>query len=493
MAVDYDLVVIGGSEAGIQAALAAITLKARVALVDQGCSATSALIDHWVLLEMARTLDQAQQASNLGLCEAIVPYTDRWSQAKRWSAVTADAVNAAHSPVVLAASGVDVIYGCGEFVRKPTVGFVVNGRLLRSRAYLLAMPAIPVLETPSKKEAITKPLSFVMPAIDGLDTVGYWPITTALLQMDAIEHLQHLVILGSDAIAVELAQTFARLGKSVTLITPEPCLLPHDDRTAAYFIQAQLEADGVDVLTDTTVTQVRQIEHKKWVQAGTRAIEADELLLATPSKFDPVALNLDAVQVKYSAWGIFVDRTLRTSNHRIYACRSTIAGHYAPQVAISDAKVAVNNALFLPITTAVQRHLPVITHSQPALARIGHSESEAQALYGQDVVVVQQSFKVLTRSHIQGDTTGFCKFILRRNGSILGAHIVGAQASELIGTIALAMQQNLKIQTIAKLVLPSSSLAAILQHTAAEWQHLRFQRNTKLQALLERFFNWRRS
>jgi pyruvate/2-oxoglutarate dehydrogenase complex dihydrolipoamide dehydrogenase (E3) component len=493
MAVDYDLVVIGDSDAGIQAALAAITLKARVAMVDQGSSTTSAMLNHWVLLEMARTLGQAQHAADLGICEAVVSHTDLWGQVKRWSAVAAEATNAAHSPAVLAALGVDVIQGCGEFVRKPAVGFVVNGRLLRSRAYLLAMPDVPVLETSLEKRSASKPLRSAMSVIAGLDVVGYWNIRTALLGMDTLDHLHHLVIIGSDAIEVELAQTFARLGKLVTLITPTPCILPHDDREAAYLIQAQLEADGITVLTDTTVTQVRQIDHKKWVQAGARAIEADELLLATPPKFDPAALNLDAVQVKYDSWGIFVDKKLRTSNPRIYACRSASTNHYAPQLAVSDAKVAVRNALFLPGAAAVWRYVPVVTYSQPELARVGLRESEARALYGQDLMIVQQPFKTLTRSQIQGDTTGFCKFILRRNGSILGAHIVGPQAGEMIGTIALAMQQNIKIQAIAALILPSSSLATIIQQTAAEWHRLRLERNTTWQDFLERFFNWRRS
>ena len=217
MAVDYDLVVIGSSNAGIQAALTAITLKARVALVDQGCAATSAAISHWVLLEMARTLGQARQAANLGVCEAVVPHADLWSQVKRWSEVTADATSAGRSPEVLAALGVDVIQGYGEFVRKPTVGFVVNDRFLQSRAYLLAMPDVPVLETPLKPLA-TKPSAIQTGEIAGLETVGYWNIRTALLQMESINHLHHLVMIGSDAIEVELAQTFARLGKLVTLI-----------------------------------------------------------------------------------------------------------------------------------------------------------------------------------------------------------------------------------------------------------------------------------
>ena len=113
--------------------------------------------------------------------------------------------------------------------------------------------------------------------------------------------------------------------------------------------------------------------------------------------------------------------------------------------------------------------------------------------FGKDVVVLRQPFKALMKAHIQDETTGFCKLLVHRNGTLLGAHIVGAQADELIGTIALAMQQKLKIQAIADLVLPSSSLAEIIHQTAAEWHRLRLQQNTKRQDFLEGFFNWRRS
>jgi pyruvate/2-oxoglutarate dehydrogenase complex dihydrolipoamide dehydrogenase (E3) component len=97
------------------------------------------------------------------------------------------------------------------------------------------------------------------------------------------------------------------------------------------------------------------------------------------------------------------------------------------------------------------------------------------------------------KAQLQGETTGFCKLLVHRNGTLLGAHIVGSQAEELIGTIALAMQQNLKIQAIADLILPTTSLSEIIHQTAAEWDRYRLQRNTKLQDWLEGFFNWRRS
>ncbi len=491
MAVDYDLVVIGCSEAGVEAAIAAARLKARVALVEQGQTAILAL-NHWVLLEMANTLSQTQRAVTLGLCESAVRSRNQWSQLQRWSEVAATATRAMYSPIALASLGIDVLTGGGEFVRKPTLSFVVNGRPLRSRAYLLATVETPAIEHSIAPFVAVNPPAGTLANIAGLNAVGYWNVRTTLVPRDVIDPCHRLAIIGADAIEVELAQALVRLGNVVTLITPAPRILLHEDSDAAGLIQAQLEAEGVEILTDTTVTQVRQIDQKKWVQAGTRAIEVDEILLATPPRFDPTVLNLDAAQVNYSPSGILVDRALRTSNRRIFACRSPLMHGYAPPLAVLDARLVVQNALFWS-SAAAQRQVPVVTQTQPELARVGLQESEAHRLYGKDVVVVRQPFQVLLRSHIQGDTPGFCKFILRRNGHILGAHIVGAQAGEMIGTIALAMQQNIKIQAIADLALPTTAFAQILPRTAAEWQNLRLQRNTRLQTLLEKFFNWRRS
>ena len=246
------------------------------------------------------------------------------------------------------------------------------------------------------------------------------------------------------------------------------------------------------MLTETTVTQVRQIDDKKWVQAGDRAIEADEIILTT-RPFDQATLNLDATNIKSSAAGITVNKKLQTINTRIYACRGCNAGDPTPHLALADAHIAVKNALFLPIAKINDSHVPSVVSTVPALARVGQTEASAIQRFGKDAVVLQQPFKTLNKAQIQGETTGFCKLIVHRNGTLLGAHIVGAQADELISTIALAMQQDLNIEAIADLVLPSSSLAEIIQQTAAEWHRLRLQRNPSLQAFLEGFFNWRRS
>ncbi|MBW4579481.1 MAG: FAD-dependent oxidoreductase [Tildeniella nuda ZEHNDER 1965/U140] len=488
MPVDYDLVVVGSSAAGIYAALSAAHLNARVVLVDQGCATVGAGFGTRVLTEVGQILHCGAWAAQLGFWDTAASSTATWAAAKRWSDTVALAIAETFSPAVLTSLGIEVISDCGAFHRKPRMGFMVNGRSLRSRAYLLAIEQLPVVAMYQQPTPTPLPLL----DIDGLAAVSYLNAHAVLQKISALEPLSRLVIIGSDAIGVELAQSLARLGRSVTLIVSTPHILPYEDFEAAFLIQAQLEAEGVQVLTGTTVTQVRQINDKKWVQAGNRAIETDEIILTATTPFDWRTLNLEAVKVDASASGILVNTKLQTTNPRIYACRGQVGGGDSPHLAIADAKIALKNALFLPIAKSTDRPVPWVVSTAPALARIGHTEASARQQF-KDVVILKQPFKTLIKAQLQDETTGFCKLIVHRNGTLLGAHIVGSQAEELIGIIALTMQQNLKIQAIANLVLPSSSLAAIIQQTAAEWHRLKFQKNTRLQDFLEGFFNWRRS
>lgn len=130
---------------------------------------------------------------------------------------------------------------------------------------------------------------------------------------------------------------------------------------------------------------------------------------------------------------------------------------------------------------------------QPELASLGLTEPEAIQRYGKDVLIVRQFHKTLPKAQIQGEITGFCKVITRRNGTILGAHLVGSKASELIGPIALAMQQNLKISALAQQIYPSPTFGEIVPQTAIEWQRLKLAQNHRLQDFWESWFRLRRS
>lgn len=471
---DYNLVIIGGTAAARYAALTASRLKARVALVEPEFLGNQ-LLHHQTLIHVGRVAQQMRQVEQWGLSGGDCN-TSQWSNSLQWAQwVTEVQDEGERSLPILAASGVDVIVGKGEFIRRPELAFVVNGRSLRSRSYLIATGSRPVI-----------------PEIDGLD--GAQPCTPETFWRTPPPLPAHIVILGGEPNGLELAQTLVRLGYQVTLIVKT--LLPHEDSEMAHLIQAYLESEGVEIL-QTQVTQVKRLHDKKWVQAGDRALEADEIIVATQQQPQLDSLNLEAARVKFTTKGIPVNDKLQTTNPHIYACGESLGGYSLPHLAQYEAAIALKNSLFLPFTKTDYQTIPWAVFTNPELARVGLTEAQAIQQFGKDqfeknVIVLRHPFKMLAKAQICGETTGFCKLIVRRNGKILGAHVVGANASEIVGTFALAIRQNLSIKALATLPTISPTWSEVVQQTAMEWERTWGDRHPLQQNLLESWFNFRR-
>ena len=148
--------------------------------------------------------------------------------------------------------------------------------------------------------------------------------------------------------------------------------------------------------------------------------------------------------------------------------------------------------MFFPRFKVDYRVIPWVIFSEPQLARVGLTEVQARRIYNRDVLVLQQHFKSVAAAQIKGEITGVCKLIVRRNGMILGAAIVGSQAGELINVIALAIASRLKVDAIATLAPVYPSFSEILQQTAAQYRQAKLN-NPNLQNFLEGFFSFRRS
>ena len=511
MTVEYDLIVIGGSPVGAYAAVAAARLNARVALIEPQWLQTKSLGDRAIytqaLAQIGHVLQQVRDAPQLGIHCSTTDSTEQQqvpsiqlAEAMQWAHSVVDTCSQQNSPAILGSLGVDVMTGTGEFCRRPHLGFVVNNRRLRARAYLIA--------TGSRPE---------IPDIDGLQTISYFTPTdiwqeklqVGKLQIESLENnlqpsnqlLQgNWLIIGATPTGTELAQTLARLNCEVTLVTSTSQILPKEDSEASHLVQAQLEAEGIRVLTESPVTQVRRIEDKIWVQAGNQAIEADKILLATGQQPNVEALNLEGVGVKYTQQGLKLNEKLQTTNPRIYACGDVAGGYQFTHIAQYEASIALNNALFAPLFKVDYRSIPWAILCDPQLARVGLTEAQARRRYGKDVFVVRQYFKTLDKAQLLGQTTGFCKIIGRQSGELLGASIVGSEASELIGAIALAIRQKIKIKaspfglTSLHTDFPhiSPTLSEIFHKTALEWQQQRLKQNSTLQNVLDGFFNLRR-
>ncbi|MEI6445936.1 MAG: NAD(P)/FAD-dependent oxidoreductase [Nostocales cyanobacterium ELA583] len=478
--IDYDIVIIGGSITGYQAALTANQLQAKVGLiVSADISHNYNLNYQYVLSEISQISQQFRNLANLGIYETnininIAPLD--WTKGLFYANAVLKNLNQINSLANLAAQGVDIIVGNGQFQSSPKLSFTVNERHLYSRTYLLANGSRPLI-----------------PNISGLDTIEYLTLANIWESLEKTKLPESWVIIGGVPQSIEIAQVLARFGCKVTLIVKYSSILPNLDSEIAQLLTAQLEVDSVRVLTQTQVTQIRRIDNKKWVQAGNLAIETDEILIATRQQPNLESLNLSTVGIKPYQQRLIVNEKLQTTNHRIYACGDVLGGYDLQNIGNYEANIAVKNALFFPRFKVNYESVPWGIYSQPRISQVGLTEIQAKNRYSQNqVLVLKQYFKTATAAQIQGEITGVCKLIVLENGKILGCSILGTEAGELINLISLAISQNIQVQHLAKLSPIYPSFSEIIIETAREWNRHRINKNHILQEFLLSFFNYRR-
>ncbi|MBF2085421.1 FAD-dependent oxidoreductase [Thermoleptolyngbya sp. C42_A2020_037] len=502
---DYDLIILGGSLAAREAAIAARALQARVALVepDRAEAALRLETQHRSLMQIGRLIEGRSRLAQMGLSEFSSP--PAWAAVRQWAEVIATDLAEETSLSQVAAAGVDVVVGQGEFFRRPHLGVRAGERTLRSRAYLLAPGSrVRPLEAGNFNGNFN--------AMAEMKTLAQTP---AEFLNPALSHLPgRIAVWGEGAQAVELAQALHRLGSQVTLLLdlasnavshsglPGGRLTPASrsriaclDSDLRRLLLASLEADGIAIYPADTLTQVHSHAGTVKLALPDGAQTVDCLLNATEPVPDWDGLNLEAANIRLEADGLRVYPTLQTFNARIFACTS-------PRAARQQAQLAVRNAVFLPNRHLRPELLPMVIATQPAIASIGLTEAEAREVasqrgrdrHGAEVVVQTLPFKLNPKASMQAAPTGFCKLIARRNGRILGLHLAGLDAEEAMSTVAIALQEHCRVRSLAQLpVAASPSTADILRQTAIAWQQQRLAQQPRLQDWLETWQEIRRS
>ena len=427
-----DLCVIGAGSGGLAVAAGAVQMGAGVVLVERGRMGGDCLnygcIPSKSLLAAARLATAWRQGAELGVAYAP-PQVDFAAVADSVARVVAQ-IAPNDSVERFERLGVRIIAAEARFIDPCTVH--AGEFTIRPRRFVIATGSKPVV-----------------PPIPGLDIVPFWTNETVFANRALPAHL---VVIGGGPIGIELAQAFRGLGAAVTVIDAGP-LLPHDDPEGVAFLAARLAADGIRLMPSTAVAEVAQAGTDIAVTlASGERVTGSHLLVAAGRRPDLAALDLAAAGIATNAAGIVVDKRLRTSNRRAFAIGDAAGGPQFTHIALYHAGIVIRNALFRLPARVDYRALPWVTYTEPELAQVGLNEAAARARG--PVRVLRWAFADNDRAHTERDTAGIVKIIVRLNGRILGATILGAAAGDLILPWALAISQKLKIGAMANLIVP---------------------------------------
>src|SRR5215472_1938419 len=447
-----DICVIGGGAGGLAAAAAAAAMGVPVVLVEKGRMGGQNLTG---AVPTQALLAAAERAHVLHTGAAFGIKTVR--SGIDFAAVNAhvrgaiEAVAPLMAPERFSGLGVRVVAGTARFADAATVA--VDDLRIKARRFVIATGSSPLV-----------------PTIAGLSETPYFVPETAF---DLPDCPRHLIVVGAGRTGLTFAQAFRRLGADVTVLEAETPLRHEDHECAAVVLDA-LDRDGVRLRTGVRILQVRRVLARVQVVIGKSAapegtteetIEGTHLLLATGRKPNVEDLDLDAAGIRHSRDGIVVDKRLRTCNKRVYAIGDAIGGPRSVHLASHQAGLVVRNALFRSSVTVDNGAAASVTFTDPELARIGLTEQEAHAK-ARAIRILRWPYRENDRAAATGATAGHIKIITDAAGRVLGATIVGAQASETIALWALALGQRLNIAAMAGLTAPYPTYAEVGKRAA---------------------------
>lgn len=467
----YDLTIIGGGSAGLVLAVAGAKLGKKTALVEKhrigGDCLWTGCVPSKALLKAAKVANYIQNAEKYG-----IPTTDgtpNWQRVMAYVQSTQHTIEEEHdNPERFREMGVDVIFGNGHFESSDT--FVVENaennetRTLKSKKFVISTGSRPLA-----------------PPILGLESCGYLDSETV---WELEEFPDRLLVVGAGPIGVELGQAFHRLGADVTIVQRSERILTKEDSDVSEQMLHSLRADGLTLRLNTNITEVAQNgEGTKVVltssEEGRVEQTFDKILIAAGRAPNIEGLELDKIGVQVGRRGIEVNNKLQTNVKNIYAAGDVIGHYLFTHVAAFQAQLLIRN-IFFPFSKTINYGVvPWTTFCDPEVARCGLTEVEAREKYG-DVDVFTLDQGDVDRAVAEGETQGFTKVIASRwSGKILGVHIVGANAGEVIHEYVLAMQTGIPLRKLSGMIHVYPTFSSSTWRVSGKW----FSEGTLIQTL----------
>ncbi|HEX5116331.1 MAG TPA: mercury(II) reductase [Pseudonocardiaceae bacterium] len=460
----YDLAVIGSGGAGFAAAIAARTKGRSVVMIERGTvggtCVNTGCVPSKVLLAAAEVRHASVDERFPGI--RIAPFgvdLPRLIDAERDLTAT---LRAEKYTGLAAEYGWDILTGVARFATEDTepvlrVALTEGGSAtVVAEHYLIATGAAPWT-----------------PPIDGLADTEYLTSATA---MELRTLPTSMIVIGGNAVGLEQAQLWRRLGVEVTVVEALDRLAPFEEPEISTVIEDVFRAEGIAVITGAAATRVDRDLAGYRVEFGgpdglPAALRAAQVLAATGRRPVTDGLDLASVGVKTGPRGeIVVDEYLRSDNPRIWAA-GDVTGH--PQfvyVAGAHGSVVVDNA-FDGVEegtgrTMDYRHLPRVTFTSPAIAAAGLTEAQAVE-HGHACECRVLPLESVPRAIVNRDTRGVIKLVAERGtGRLLGAHVIADGAGEVITTAVYALANRMTVHQMAELWCPYLTMSEGLKLAA---------------------------
>ena len=454
----YDVVVIGAGSGGLTAAVGFARAGKKVALIERdqlgGECTNSGCIPSKALLHAAKQYHQAH----------IVMGNTAQGDAYRAGALTyvrttINTVRAGETPATFAAMGIDVVFGAARFTSLTTVA--VARVTYHFKTAIIATGSGPRLID-----------------IAGLNSADIFT-NQNIFQTTTLP--EKLLILGAGPIGLELGQAFAMLGSAVTLATLEPELAWREDMALRPIIQQAFTDLHITLLTQATMARVENNEAIFTLKNGDATIGEtrvpfDKILIAigrTPN----LPLGLDKAGVFTTESGITVDSQYQTNNKNVYAVGDVVQHfkftHTADDIARQVVTRVVSKGL---LRVSNQKAIPKVTYTEPEIAQVGITWDVALTRYGEAALRrIEIPFSKNDRAVTDDATTGVLVVIARRlTGSILGAHIAGPRAGELITIFTLAIDEKISLWKLQRLIFAYPTYSLIIKKAADQFVSQQF-------------------
>ncbi len=444
----YDLIILGAGPGGYEAAAYAGEMGKKVALIEKeyigGVCLNTGCIPTKTLLHSAKTLQLCREAENYGIKTGKLEI-DYGHIRKRKKEVIALLTKGVEGK--LKRSGVEMIWGEGRLTAKNIV--TVNKKDYETKNILIATGSSPAV-----------------PPIKGIDSSKVLD-STAILELNKIP--ESIAIVGAGAIGLEFAYFFNKMGTEVKIIEMLPHIAYQIDTEISSYLLKSLENEGIDFALASKVTKIDKNGISYTRENGkTEMMQSEFVLNATGRKPNLENIGLDEIGVLYDAEGIKTDLQGKTNVSGIWACGDVTGRCLLAHAATREGIVAVNN-MFGKRDIMRYKAIPSVIYTNPEVASVGMTEQVLQQEeigYKKNILSLNISGRFVAEN---GKKVGYVKVLTgSQYNEILGIHIIGEAASEMIYGMAAFIEMEMRVDDIREIVFPHPTVSEAIKEAICQ-------------------------